>query len=200
MRTTIVSPRTYTKRFFGLTLTSLICFFIGKETARMNPLPTIDSTCVSHTSQQEEDAHFANVVTSWNEYVIAHDGWIPSNPYAVLADLGVVDGYRELRSYRFGAFERINPNLAENPHWDLFWTGPKDRSYALVCFADGTWERQSPHVGSGDAKRLGVGAGFPMYFIGAKAREDWIQQNKDRVVWDPKQKLYVLKPDTAGAK
>lgn len=151
------------------------------------------------------NAHFAAVVGVWNAYVIAHDGDLPPDPYALLLDSGKVDGMSELRWYEFNLEmpPRVNQDLKQNVKCQVFAYDGRWGNY-WFCYADGTWDRliglPSKAPGPWAAPTILslptlMQAGYPASDWHRLAdRAAWMARNRCRLAWDPARRIYVVRP------
>lgn len=193
------------RRGLALTLFSaflITMFVLGRRSAsrqgQWDPRPVYGADISSEGAIHQQSLRFSKLVFDWAASVRQADGYLLEDPYTFAERTGCMNGRGELRFFDVERPlpPRLNRELRRNPHLRVFaWERP-DLDEVWECYADGTWARVSAKragfLGSGWYGLL-KSAGFPVSsweFHGD--RKMWIEQNRDRLVWDESRRMYVV--------
>lgn len=149
--------------------------------------------------------NFVAFVKVWNDHVASRDGFLPRDPYRGLLDSGRISQFELLRPIHFVQLlpVRLNPQLSQNPHWVIFWIRRNDLRETWNYFADGTWSKlpfgkrltvqEFSELDLDTWRQAWIDGGFPN--IEMNECDAWVAVNRDRVVWDPSRRIYVLRKE-----
>jgi hypothetical protein len=184
---------------------AVAAFVIGRLTAQWPAYhpPTTRSQFLNVKSEQyptvgDLEQNFSVIVSAWNSGVASHDGFLPPDPYRAIFDSRHIGSLAGLRSYDFARHlpPRLNPDLARNPKWPVFWWTPGNAlDEVWICYADGSWNRRPESETGADWFTPVRDAGYPVQQWSTwSEKAEWLQRNKNRLTWDDKRQLYVCVP------
>lgn len=92
---------------------------------------------------------------------------------------------------------KLNKDLSKNTKAPLFWLVYEGIGEIWTFYTDGTVERKRTPATRGGIpfewySKFHKTAGFPYWGV-PEMKDEWIRQNRDKLVWDDKEGMYVVK-------
>lgn len=139
---------------------------------------------------------FKRFVTIWNRYLQENAGFVPADPYKALVMSENIESFNAIRDIEFAPClpVRLSEDPGKNPKEVLFWRQVPGLGL-WIGFADGTWtEEITENHRPADILfwcRVMRRGGFPEW-NGVRNKEEWLATNRNSLIWDPKNQVYVV--------
>ncbi len=92
---------------------------------------------------------------------------------------------------------KLNKDLSKNTRRCIFYLDYKETEENWVFYADGSVARQAYGQSVRDWLVSLRAAGFPRWWNSARIKAEWYRQNKDKLVWDEAERMYVVRKPSA---
>ena len=187
---------------------------IGWFAARARYAPQTLGLMVDDGEWDRDFDSFQRLAGACRTYIVAHDGFLPADPYRALLEAGAVDAFLDFQIGQefvsFNTFElppRLNVEMRLNPKHELFSVYYRGPNELWIMNMDGTVERRACGVDLDVMAKNALAssawsqqfhrAGYP-YWESVPDKQKWTDSNKAKLTWDPAYQMYV--PTTQPAR